>query len=193
MPDPAYQRLTRDRLTQQFAVVVATRASLWLGSDHLLLVQHSGFTESYKRFYFRDIQAITIVESGRRAIWNAVFGVLVSICLIGFVVSAATPMNTIAMCVWSFFILLFLIPMVINNLRGTACNCRLRTAVQIENLASLSRVRQAHKVLDKIRPLIVASQGQLTGQEVSERMRAIAADQTPSPNLPSPGTPPILS
>ena len=37
-----------------------TRNTLWLGADHLLQGEHTGYTEEYKRFYFRDIQGITV-------------------------------------------------------------------------------------------------------------------------------------
>src|SRR6185369_4389908 len=40
-------------------------ASLWLGSDHVLSVKSLRFREEYKRFHFRDVQAIVIVESPR--------------------------------------------------------------------------------------------------------------------------------
>ena len=40
-------------------------ASLWTGADHLLSVKSTRFQEHYKRFYFRDIQAIVITRVPR--------------------------------------------------------------------------------------------------------------------------------
>src|SRR5580692_2194701 len=145
MPDAVYKRLTRDRVTQQFSVVTTTRASLWLAADHLLLVHVSGFTETYKRFYFRDIQAVTVMETGRRAIWNAVLGFPFGICLLGTVSAAISHGDNGTLLTWSIIGLVFLVPLVINNIRGTACKCELRTAVQTGSLGSLSRVRQTGK------------------------------------------------
>src|SRR5437016_13358775 len=34
------------------------KSSLWEGEDHLLLVRGTRFAEDYRRFYYRDIQAI---------------------------------------------------------------------------------------------------------------------------------------
>ena len=58
-------------------------SSVWLGSDHLLLVKSSRFREEYKRFYFRDVQSIVTAASPRfhistrmgliAAIWLAIF------------------------------------------------------------------------------------------------------------------------
>src|ERR1035438_5773729 len=40
-------------------------ASLWMGSDHILLVKSAWFREEYKRFYLRDIQAIVVAPGSR--------------------------------------------------------------------------------------------------------------------------------
>jgi hypothetical protein len=195
MADPAYQRLTRERIPRQFAVATASRISLWLGSDHLMLVERSGFTETCKRFYFRDIQAITVRETSRRTVWNAVLTAPLAICLLGFIISASAPANTAAMITWSVIAVVCLLPFVINNLRGTTCACQLRTAVQTEDLTSLCRLSQTRRVLDRLRPLIVAAQGQLTPDEVAARMQesVLAADAARNPEPRSPSLPPVIS
>ena len=38
----------------------------WPGKDHLLCVDTSGYTETYQRFYFRDIQTVILMASNRR-------------------------------------------------------------------------------------------------------------------------------
>src|SRR5262249_39467939 len=40
-------------------------ASLWLGPDHVLAVNSLRFREEYKRYYFRDIQALVVARSPR--------------------------------------------------------------------------------------------------------------------------------
>src|ERR1700739_1251482 len=44
---------------------VINGASLWMGSDHILLVKTAWFREEYKRFYLRDIQAIVVAPGPR--------------------------------------------------------------------------------------------------------------------------------
>jgi hypothetical protein len=195
MTESTYQRLTRDRIPRQFAVVTASRVSLWLGNDHLLLVEGTGFTETYKRFYFRDIQAITVQETTRRTVWNSVLAVPLAICLIGLLVSSLPAANVPAMITWSIFAVILAVPFAVNNVRGTACVCQLRTAVQTEDLGSLSRVRKAQKVLEKIRPLIAAAQGQLTAAEVSAHMHEAASGMTAAgqPEPPASPAPPVIS
>ncbi|HEO70151.1 MAG TPA: hypothetical protein ENN80_02735 [Candidatus Hydrogenedentes bacterium] len=44
---------------------------LYLGSDHVLHVAASGYSERSKRFYFKDIQAMVITKT-RSALWIGV-------------------------------------------------------------------------------------------------------------------------
>ena len=161
MPEKEYQRLTRGRPRSGFAVAFTSRSSLWLGRDHLLCVDTSGYTESYKRFYFRDIQAVTLVATNRRTVWNGVLVVPVVFCLAGLVNSLfSIPRDAgAAIIAWAIVSAVFIVPLLINNLLGPACTGYLRTAVQIEELPSLSRLRRARKVLERLRPFIIAVQG----------------------------------
>ena len=42
------------------------RSTLWLGPDHLLLVQSTPVSETYRRFYFRSIQNVTVRKTNLR-------------------------------------------------------------------------------------------------------------------------------
>jgi hypothetical protein len=172
-PEIHYRRLTRARARSAFAVAFQSRASLWLGPDHLLDVNSSGYSETYKRFYFRDIQAVIMRETRRRTVWNVILVVPIIGCLAELLTGlASTPGNRTATIVWLIFSVIFLVPFLINNILGTTCACHLRTAVQIEELPSLCRVRKTRRVLEKIRPLIIAAQGgEISAEAVAARMR----------------------
>jgi hypothetical protein len=173
MPETRYQRLTRSRARSTIAVAFQSRTSLWLGPDHLLCVDSSGYSESYKRFYFRDIQAISIQGTKRRAVWNVILVMPIVICLTGLLTDlSSTIKNNEAIIIWLSILAIFLVPFLLNNFFGTACRCQLRTAVQIEELPSLCRVRKTRRIVEKIRPLIVAAQGgEISADAVSARMR----------------------
>jgi hypothetical protein len=176
MAEIKYKRLTRARARSSFAVAFMSRSSLWLGDDHLLGVDSNGYTETYKRFYFRDIQSITICATQRRVVWNWVLAILAALCFArcnfsSLLSSKPVPGTAETVVFLSFAIFVFGIPLLFNNIFGTTCACQLRTAVQIENLPSLCRVRQTRRVLDKIRPMIAAAQGELSPDEISARMR----------------------
>ncbi len=213
MPEKEYQRLTRARARSAFAVASMSRSSLWLGKDHLLCVDSSGYSETYKRFYFRDIQAISIQRTERRQWWTIILGFFAFLFFMLTVVG--TPKTPPAR--WSggeiaggIFLGgltgLFLLLLLINLSLGPTCKCLLRTAVQIEELPSLKRLRRARKALARLRPLIVAAQGELTPGDISSRMRA-ATGTTPNTETATapeastsasttshpPGAPPVIS
>ena len=72
--------------------------TVWMGSDHLLLVSRAGYTENYKRFYFRDIQAIIIRKTVTSLIGNTVLIILA----IGFILWAAAVSDTTGKFVLAF-------------------------------------------------------------------------------------------
>lgn len=206
MPEKEYLRLARARSRSAFAVAFMSRSSFWLGKDHLLCIDSNGYAESYKRFYFRDIQAITLVATVRRKVWNGVLLVPIVICLAGLatVLSSRPRPEAVVVITWAIIATLFVVPFLIHNLLGPTCICHLRTAVQIEELPSLNRLRRARKVLERIRPLIHAVQGGLSPEEISLRMKAAVAppggatnapgvSATPPPGADQTGAPPVIS
>ena len=131
---------------------------LWLGDDHLLQVESAGgYTESYKRFYFRDIQAVCIQKTGHWLAGNLVFGFLTGIFLLWMLPIKNEPgvitLGIIAGC-FAFFL-------IVNLARGATCVCYLKTAVHLEELPSLRRYRNAKKVLARLQPFIETAQGSL--------------------------------
>jgi hypothetical protein len=176
MAEKEYYRLTRTRPRSGFSVAIVGRSSLWLGKDHLLLVDTTGFTESYKRFYFRDIQAISFYRTARWNVWSGVFGGLAALCLLG---GLATGENAGLI---SFGIIggIFAVVLIVNLAMGPSCRCYLRTAVQNEELASVSRIGKARKILDRVRPLLAEAQGQLAPEEIAQKFRDSLV-QAPSP------------
>jgi len=186
MAEKEYHRLTFARAHTSFGAAFAGQSSLWLGKDHLLGIESTNFVETYKRFYFRDIQAITVVQSKRRMIWNWVLGSLTVLCAAAWGYGLLTSPFDPGLVILAIIVTSPLaVPLLINNLLGPTCKGHIRTAVQTEELVSLKRVRKVRKILDRIRPLIVAAQGQLVPEEIPARMRAL------SDSLPVPGAAPF--
>lgn len=177
MREKEYRRLCRDRSRSGFGF--SGRSGLWLGRDHLLCVDTNGYTETYKRFYFRDIQVISIHRT-QRHLWLA--GILAFLAFIFVVLAIVAAPNTpfarwdggemFVECLLGAMAALFLLLLLSNFLAGPACKCLLRTAVQIEELAPLNRVRRARKLLARLRPFIIAAQGELSREDISSRTKA---------------------
>src|SRR5947208_7293567 len=129
---------------------------LWLGPDHLLLARTAFFSEEYKRFYFRDIQAVVTRRTERSEILNVIF----AFTMIVFGVLAVVTGSG-----WQVFFLVMtgtvVLALLVNWLRGPTCVCHVRTAVQTEELSPLKRFRAARKVIERLKPNIEKAQGLL--------------------------------
>src|SRR5262245_2969335 len=95
--------------------------TLYVGADHLLQVSSSGFTENYRRFYFRDIQSIVLRKSAHGKVWNAVWG---SLFLLLAAIAAGT--SGVAAIVWWGVAAIFLFLLAFNMGRGPTCVCQIR-------------------------------------------------------------------
>lgn len=139
------------------------RVELWLGPDHLLVVEHDGAKEYYRRFHYRDIQAI-VVRRTAEWVWLAVALGVALVSFGGLAVSLAPDPSMY------FFLggaVLFAILLVAQLTAGPTCVCQLRTAVQTVDLVSLTRLRHARKMLDQLKPRIEAAQGPLNAVELT--------------------------
>jgi hypothetical protein len=186
MPETQYRRLTWPHRRKSGLVAVTNiRSSLWLGNDHLLAIDSNGYSESYKRFYFQDIQAITTRLTQRWIIWNWVLGPLLVFCLAGwsYDLLLVHNMDLAGIIVGVACTLLFGVPLLINNLLGPTCACTLRTAVQTDQLPSLCRLRKTRRILDLLRPLVAQAQGQLAPDEIPARLQSWT--EAPVATLPS--------
>jgi hypothetical protein len=129
------------------------RTKLYLGPDHLLLIEQFILTERYKRFYFRDIQAITATKSARWIVFGLIWGFLVLLSALFFIVHAL-----LALTFGTLFTALFGFAFIHNIVSGPTCIVRLQTAVQTHRFAPLERTRDFRKGMQTIVPLIQNAQ-----------------------------------
>jgi hypothetical protein len=128
--------------------------SLYAATDHLLLRVSSGFVETYRRFYFADIEAITVRTTVRRTVWNFVHGIglLVSLMVIWL---SSPPHFTSA-----FFAGLFALLLIWNIALGKSCATQLQTRVQKRDLP-IRRLRKALRVIDQLSSKIQMAQAEV--------------------------------
>lgn len=134
---------------------------IWTADDHILLVESTGISERYKRFYFKDIQAIQIIKTRAGFIRLAVAAALLLICVVsGSVVYRYIPKPAflIPFMVFGVFPILYIIRQVI---KGPACKCRIYSSVREEVLSPVDTLKKADKFLAVILPRIEAGQGGL--------------------------------
>jgi hypothetical protein len=128
---------------------------LYMGSDHLLQVESTRLTESYRRFYFSEIQGFVVRKTSSATWITIVLSVLALGC-----VSMAVAIKDRELIVMPIIplavILLFLI---INWIAGPSCVTHVFTSLGSEELGSLKRIRRARKVLREVRKAIESVQG----------------------------------
>src|SRR5450432_1412637 len=129
---PVYSQLTRS------VGGVGTYSNLWLGRDHLLIVQSIGFSESYQRVLFADIQGFFITASSRRFYWSWFWGVPTAIAGIRVGVVLWHQQTPLPSAILFGICALFLC---VNLALGSTCTVYLKTRVQTARLPSLVRKR----------------------------------------------------
>lgn len=138
------------------------KVQLWLGDDHLLVVDSNGYTEDYKRFYFKDIQGI----SWRKTVEGKAINFVLALPMVVFGAFGVSS-NTVNDGLFFYIVTgIFLVLLIINLVRGPTCEAELFTAVQTEKLVSLNRIKTMRKFLGRVQPLVIAAQGELKAEEM---------------------------
>lgn len=174
------------------------RGSVRIAPDHLLVTEgQTGLIEQYRRFYFADIQAFIICKTSQ---WLVFAIVWLFFLLVSFVAAAGLE--------WSWIVDLFVLGpwallLLLTLAFGPNCNTYLQTAVQLERLPALRRVRRTRRALAVLRPLIAEAQSGLSNIATAIPGPAVKietapflppASQTPALSAPEiPGSPAELS
>jgi len=174
-----YQPLPGRGLRSEGRIVAFTRTycRLWLGRDHLLLTDRSGYTETYKRFYYRDIQAVTIRKTNKAAAWNYVTGSFTLLFALWALLVTNLPGRVTLWIIAGCFGLITLV----NLWRGPTCVTHIKTAVQTEQLPSWNRLRTARKGMEKLRPQLLQAQGEISAIELRVRLEDLLRRQPQGP------------
>lgn len=160
------------------------RNTLWLGPDHLLLVDSTRFSETYKRFYLADIQSIVIRKTPRFKLpyyWVLlIIAVLIALLEaasrfshgLGWpAIAAISGMLGVAGCLY-----------VVSMFQS--CTCHLATRVNRVELSSLFRLRSAREFVRLLAPRIDAVQGELPADWPADGLERTAATVDRHPDLP---------
>src|SRR5688500_6167698 len=140
--------------TRSFAFAAGGMTSLYAATDHLLLRVTSGFVETYRRFYFADIEAITVHTTMRRMVWSFMHGVALLASLLAILLSGSPHF------VSGFFAGLFALLLIWNIALGKTCATQLQTRVQKRKLP-IRRLRKALRVIDQLSSKIETAQAEI--------------------------------
>jgi hypothetical protein len=153
MDKPQYHRLP-GRHVGWFA-----RDSLWCAEDHLLWVRNIGFVERYRRYYFKDLQALTITPTGRARNLTIGLSVPIAVALFMALLSAAGHVHVGWAIAFATVATPCLVALIMNLVRGPTCVARLYTAVSDVVLPSLGRRHAALRAASLIAGFVNIEQG----------------------------------
>lgn len=162
-------------------------SKLWQAKDHLLLVTGNTMSETYRRFYFSDIQALQFRKNFYGKAYNIAFAGLLLLFLAPEMFSSGDKLivTRIMAAIWAVLL-------TVNLIKGSTCTTTLLTAVQSEPIPSLHRVRNTQRVLRAIVPLIEAAQGPVSGPQTMPskptRMEQITTQQPSTRQVARPGS-----
>lgn len=153
---PEYKRLPGRNLIS----LAWRRGSLWMGPDHLLMIIRSGYTQEYKRFYYKDIQGIHLRATSTGTVLGSVLGAITGICLLVLGLGwAFWHWEAIWLLLWGATTAFWILVLTYHLIRGRTCECLIQTAVQTESLVSLKRLRPSRKAFHILREKIEELQG----------------------------------
>ncbi len=132
---------------------VGLRHRLYQATDHLLLVQSTGYTEEYRRIFYRDIRYV-VIRRNQRYLWTS--ALMAAILLIIFSLRLlSAPWLGLAL-----FGVPFALILIVNLIRGPSCSCYLATQVQTIAVPTPQRLRKVPLLLDFLKTKVPSPPGE---------------------------------
>lgn len=149
-------------------------SSLWLGQDHLLYIEGTGFLfpvhERYRRFRYADIKSIAVAKNSVRGVGAVLLGLLVLVssgCVVS-ILSSGDDRLAIADVALGLLVAMQIVGMVLlvrHCLRGTGCVSELETRTGPVQPRPLRRLRSARRSLRRLEERM---QGEGAASEIQE-------------------------
>lgn len=128
--------------------------SVWMGDDHILVVDGTRFHETYRRVYFRDVQAL-IIQRKRRFVMQWPYALAIP-----FLVVAQLQLYPYRMTIPILIVGLIAAAVLAFLSIQFGCYLDIATAVGNIRIRSVIFTWTARRLARKVTPAIVAAQGQ---------------------------------
>ncbi len=148
-------------------------AKLYRTEEFLLIATGAGFSESYRRVYFRDIQSIQMMPT-RSQFTGAVISGVLALVLLGLAALSLTANDVEIVIIMGLLMgipcVFCIVWFIINLAAGPTCQCVVHTAVQSVRLNPVNRMAQYGRIIAEIGPLIEAAQGRMESDELHAKL-----------------------
>ena len=166
----------------------ARRYQLWLTESNLLSREIAGYSETVRRYYYRDIQAIVTGPTGAWRTFTLLTGLL--LLFLVFCAGLAAYLGSDVAFVLAFIAGAFDLALLLGNLvLGPSCKTVLYTAVAEAPLYSLGRSRSAERAIALLTPFIEAAQRDLPRSSPTAPPET-STTESPQSQPPEPATAP---
>ena len=169
MTDPQPYR----RLPGRSGLIV--RYSLWIKPDHLLRVRSNPFSQEYRRYYFKDIQALVLTEVSN-PVGYLFYGLAAFFAIAALVLYVRHP-------VWATLCGLPAIFFWFLGWRTPDCACSIRTRVSADRLPSLGKLRSARQTIALLKAQINQVQGELSAEALQSHSPSSQPAAAPSASI----------
>ncbi|MCX7818136.1 MAG: hypothetical protein N2652_02850 [Kiritimatiellae bacterium] len=171
---------------------VATKATAWLGPDHLLVVERAWFVEHYRRLQFRDIEAVILQRTRAREI-GASLGALSLAAGLSLALLWTGPLT--ARVVGALIAAAGAVALGLELSRGRGCATTVRTRTSSVLVRAWSRERPARRGIARLCQAIAVVQPPLTPEMLAaaaaSRLDPSAATRSAFPPAVPPPLPPL--
>lgn len=181
---PGYRTLP-GKARRRMGIFDGTRGRLFLGKDHVLHVQSGQYSESSRRFYLKDIQALTLRPSRERGWATAGLLVLTLLLFLPAILAVFLEDDGARLPLMVLGFVLAAIPavfLVFNFTLGPRCHFCLHTAAHVEELYGQSRLKTAHEVSAILAAAIRAAQQPVAPEGLSPGTAPGARAWNPAPD-----------
>jgi hypothetical protein len=139
-----------------------------MGADHLLQVSNQLGWEQYRRWFYRDIQAMIARRNVTRLVWNLVVGLGGLFIGFGAILVLAAPTSStgertgliVVASILGIISVGFLAVALVNTLLGPSCTVYVQTPRGMEKVSAPGRLAVFERVVERVRPLAEAAQAQ---------------------------------
>lgn len=162
-----YKRLP-GRSKPLFAIASSNRQRLYLGEDHVLVVNPGAYSEESYRIALADIQTLATSKTYGwyvGLILPIALGIWIPISILVFLDSFQPEELMFSIGLSAFLLLPFIVVFLVNLFLGPTCKTILGTAVKQHDLTCLRRKRSADKAIAMIAQAAYSPQGTFSPPE----------------------------
>ena len=164
---------------------ILSRHKLYNTSEYLLSCHYSGFTENYKRVYYKDIQSLHVNPNSNWLVYGFLY--LLGAILFGLLsYLSMTAMDSLFSFVLILIFLLapfiaFLFYCISSFIGGQSCTFTVFTAVQGQKIVAVNTVKKANRLIDLLSDKIAQKQKQLSLDDIINKL---SIENKPKPRNP---------